>query len=91
MSEPEKPTCACSRPHYPLQFFTLEHYYIATRGTKPVENVLAEGWVRVTPEPRMVRQLHEQYDRSHRFDWLHTPTYLDDREMHLRMKEETRR
>lgn len=85
-------TCDCGRQHFPLQFFTKGNHRLATRGVKPVENVLAEGWERLDkPLPQTVRALTEAYNRSHRFDWLHTPTYLDDRETHLMLKAQTAR
>jgi hypothetical protein len=87
--------CQCGQPHYPLNFFRrlIEGrglFYLATRGDRPVAKVLVDGWERADVDPRIARQLAEAYDRSHRFDWLHTPTYLDDKETHLRMKEQTR-
>ena len=36
-------TCVCDRPHYPLRFFRKGTAVLATRGTKPVENVLGDG------------------------------------------------
>ena len=85
-------SCTCSRPHYPLRFFKRDGYTLATRGVKPVENIISEGWEEdFAPSVPVMSQLHFQYDRSHRFDWFHTPTYLDDRETHLRMKAQTAR
>lgn len=83
--------CLCPRRHYPLEFFWKGNSWLATRGTKPVENILRMGWKRGEPSPLVKRVLREGYDQSHRFDWFHTPPYLDDQETHLRMKKETRR
>lgn len=85
---PTPDRCDCPGPHYPLRYFRhpRRRVLIGTRGTLPVARLIAEGWAEVEVNEREARLLHEDYDRSHRFDWLHTPTYLDDRETHLRMK-----
>ena len=83
--------CVCDRPHYPLRFFKKGTAVLATRGTKPVENVLGDGWVEFDASEGERRLLSDVYSRSHQFDWLHTPTYLDDKEAHFRMKAQTAR
>lgn len=83
--------CECDRPHYPLRYFKKDLFFCATRGTKPAEKLVNDGWTETTVAPFIAAKLHESYDKSHAFDWLHTPTYLDDMETHLRMKEETKR
>jgi len=88
---PGNGTCVCSRPHYPLRFFRRGGLTLATRGFEPVAYLLDEGWEEVDPGEATRNALVFQYNLSHRFDWLHTPTYLDDKETHLRMKAQTAR
>jgi hypothetical protein len=83
--------CTCARQHYPLRYFRRNGLAIATRGERPVERILSEGWEEFDADERIRTALRRQYDLSHRFDWLHTPTYADDRETHLRMKAKTAR
>lgn len=89
-------SCDCPKPHYPLRFFEKMvlgvKVTLATRGKEPVALVLKEGYKEVIDVPEKRRDLLlKGYNDSHRFDWLHTPTYLDDKETHLRMKKETKR
>lgn len=88
--------CPCKQTHYPLQFFIhpKNGMKMATRGTIPVKNAKREGWLLLSREligESIARVLEREYNKSHRFDWLHTPTYLDDTETHLRMKALTSR
>jgi hypothetical protein len=53
--------------------------------------VIEEGWEEFDPRPEMKDILTRLYNINHPFDWLHTPTYQDDKELHLKMKEETKR